>query len=80
MCLSIPARVIALHPQSRSVTVETLGVQRQVSSQLISPPLQLGEFVLLHIGFVMCRIDHHEAMESLECYRQMVEITTHADH
>lgn len=34
MCLSIPSRIVALHPEEQAVTVETLGVKRKVSSHL----------------------------------------------
>lgn len=71
MCLSIPSQVVALHPEENCVTVDTLGVRRKVSCMLLDTPLNEGEFVLLHIGFVMSRLDPQEALESLAYYRQI---------
>jgi hydrogenase expression/formation protein HypC len=71
MCLSVPSKVVEIHNDA-TVTVDTLGVKRRVSCHLISDPLELGDFVLIHIGFVMNKIDHHDAQESLELYRQIV--------
>lgn len=72
MCLSIPSQVVALHPELDQVTVDTLGVTRQVSTLLLGEPLAIGDYVLLHVGFAMSRVDAHEAAESLAYYRQML--------
>ncbi|WP_028115094.1 HypC/HybG/HupF family hydrogenase formation chaperone [Ferrimonas senticii] len=70
MCLSIPSEVVELHPDDR-VTVDTLGVKRQVSSQLIAEPLAIGDYVLLHVGFAMNKIDKATALETLTLLKQL---------
>ena len=72
MCLSIPSQVIAIDNERQSVTVDTLGVRRDVSSHLIAEPLELGDYVLIHIGFVMNKIDKEDALHSIELYREIV--------
>ena len=72
MCLSIPSQVIAIDNDRQSVTVDTLGVRRDVSSHLIAEPLELGDYVLIHIGFVMNKIDKEDALHSIELYREIV--------
>ncbi|MFM5842195.1 HypC/HybG/HupF family hydrogenase formation chaperone [Aeromonas sanarellii] len=79
MCLSIPSQVVLLHPEDNCVTVDTLGVQRRVSCMLLEEPLQVGDYVLLHIGFVMSKIDEAEALASLESFRQMVALMPKQD-
>ena len=66
MCLSIPSQVVQLHPEDNCVTVDTLGVQRRVSCMLLEEPLNLGDYVLLHIGFVMSKIDEEEAQAQMD--------------
>ncbi|KIO35098.1 HypC/HybG/HupF family hydrogenase formation chaperone [Shewanella sp. cp20] len=73
MCLSIPSRIVALHPDEQAVTVETLGVKRKVSSHLMNEPLALDDYVLIHIGFVMNKIDKADAEKSLALYQEIVE-------
>ncbi|MCE9678905.1 HypC/HybG/HupF family hydrogenase formation chaperone [Shewanella sp. AS1] len=73
MCLSIPSRIVELHPEQKAVTVETLGVKRKVSSHLINEPLALDDYVLIHIGFVMNKIDKADAEQSLELYQEIVD-------
>ena len=80
MCLSIPSQVVQLHPEDNCVTVDTLGVQRRVSCLLLEDPLALWDYVLLHIGFVMSKIDENEALASLESYRQMAALMPKQDN
>lgn len=79
MCLSIPSQVVELHPETQSVTVDTLGVKRTVSCHLLEEPLAVGDYVLIHIGFVMNKIDAVSAMESLTLYKEIVEKMEAAD-
>ncbi len=73
MCLSIPSKVVELHPEEQAVTVDTMGVKRKVSSHLLSEPLEIDDYVLIHIGFVMNKIDKVDAEQSLELYQEIVE-------
>ncbi|MGI2023514.1 HypC/HybG/HupF family hydrogenase formation chaperone [Shewanella glacialipiscicola] len=72
MCLSIPSQVVAIDNERQSVTVDTLGVRRDVSNHLMAEPLELGDYVLIHIGFVMNKIDKEDALHSIELYREIV--------
>ena len=73
MCLSIPSKVVLLHPEESAITVDTMGVKRKVSCHLIDEPIALDDYVLIHIGFAMNKIDKADALETLELYREMAE-------
>lgn len=74
MCLSIPSKVVKIDKENSIATVDTMGVQREASLALVGDEdLQIGDFVLLHIGFVMKKIDEQEALESLEIYRDIID-------
>ncbi|GLP97301.1 HypC/HybG/HupF family hydrogenase formation chaperone [Paraferrimonas sedimenticola] len=73
MCLSIPSKIVEFNPETSKATVDTMGVQREVSTHLIAEPLQVGDYVLIHVGFAMSKIDEDSALESLELYREMIE-------
>lgn len=70
MCLAIPSKVVAL--QGNVAVLETMGVQREASLDLMDEPLEVGDFVLLHVGFVVGKIDTKEALESLKLYAEMI--------
>ena len=72
MCLSIPSKVIEID-ENHVATVETLGVTRKVSLDLISEEVKVGEYVLIHVGYAMQKIDTQFALESLEVYQKIAE-------
>ena len=72
MCLSIPSKVIEID-ENNGATVETLGVTRKVSLDLISEEVKVGEYVLIHVGYAMQKIDTQFALESLEVYKKIAE-------
>lgn len=73
MCLAIPSRVISIDEKNNLATLETMGVQRQASLDLMDERVCVGEYVLLHIGYVMSKIDEKDALESLKLYEEMIE-------
>ncbi|GAA7779577.1 HypC/HybG/HupF family hydrogenase formation chaperone [Helicobacter pylori] len=70
MCLAIPSKVIAIN--DNVALLETLGVQREASLDLMVESVKVGDYVLLHIGYVMSKIDEKEALESIALYQEMI--------
>ncbi|MGN8484835.1 HypC/HybG/HupF family hydrogenase formation chaperone [Helicobacter pylori] len=70
MCLAIPSKVIAI--KDNVALLETLGVQREASLDLMGESVKVGDYVLLHIGYVMGKMDEKEALESIELYQEMI--------
>jgi len=74
MCLSIPSKVVKISEDKTMCTVDTMGVQRDANLMMMGEEdIQIGDYVLLHIGFVMNRIDEEEALASIETYREILE-------
>ncbi|MDP3120733.1 MAG: HypC/HybG/HupF family hydrogenase formation chaperone [Sulfuricurvum sp.] len=74
MCLSIPSKVVLIDIQNNSATVDTMGIQRTSSLDLMEEgSIQIGDYVLLHIGFIMSKIDEEDALESLKVYQEILE-------
>jgi hydrogenase expression/formation protein HypC len=74
MCLSIPSKVVKVSDDKTMCTVDTLGVQRDANLMMMEDDdVQVGNYVLLHIGFVMNKIDEEEALASIETYREILE-------
>ena len=73
MCLSIPSKVVELDNTANTATVDTMGVKRDVGLDLMQEnEVQIGDYVLLHVGFVMNKISEKEALLSLETYNQIL--------
>ena len=74
MCLSIPSKVVKISEDKTVCTVDTMGVQRDASLLMMGDDeVKIGDFVLLHIGFVMEKIDKKEALLSIETYKEILE-------
>ncbi len=71
MCLAIPSRVVEIDEISKTAIVETFGVKRKVSTMLLNEPLQVGDYVLVHVGFAMEKIDPEEAKKTLELFKEL---------
>ena len=73
MCLAIPSKVVSIDKSTNMAMLDTLGVQREASLDLMSEEVNIGEYVLLHIGYVMGKIDEEAAKLSLETYKEILE-------
>lgn len=71
MCLSIPSKVVSID-EDNMVTVDTMGVRRQASLDILGESVEIGEYVLIHIGFVISKIDEESAKESIETFKQIL--------
>ncbi len=72
MCLSIPSQIEEID-ENNIALVDTMGVKRKVSLDLIDEPVEVGDFVLIHVGFAMNKIDKERALDSLELYKEIVK-------
>jgi hydrogenase expression/formation protein HypC len=80
MCLSIPSKVVKIDKELNMATVDTMGVQRNASLDLIEEgEVVIGDYVLLHIGFIMNKIDEADALDSLELYKEIIEAMNEED-
>jgi hydrogenase expression/formation protein HypC len=80
MCLSIPSKVVKIDKELNMATVDTMGVQRNASLDLMAEDdIKLGDYVLLHIGFIMNKIDEEDALLSIETYKEILELMNEED-
>ena len=73
MCLGIPGQIIDIVDDENSIAkVEVSGVKRNVSIALVRPEgIEPGDWVLIHVGFAMSKIDEVEAHENLKALELM---------
>ncbi len=74
MCLSIPSKVTKIDKKRNVAVVNTLGVEREASLDLMAEnEVEIGDYVLLHIGFIMNKIDEKSALESIKTYKELLK-------
>lgn len=79
MCLSVPSKIIQISEHNMA-TVDSLGVQRQISLDLMPEPVEEGDYVLIHVGFAMNKIDESDALASLQLFQQMMDAEDQLDN
>ena len=72
MCLAIPSKVVAIKDQMG--TIDVSGVRREVSLLLLPEEVTLGDFVLVHAGFAIQKIDREAAEEALKLILEIEEL------
>ena len=74
MCLGIPAKIVELHQQNDLPMgkVEFGGILKEVCLAY-TPEAQVGDYVLVHVGFAISRIDEAEAQETMELLNELAE-------
>lgn len=84
MCLGIPGQIVAVgDADSKLATVDVLGVRREVNIACVvregeAPADCIGEWVLVHVGFAMNRIDEKEAQVTLDLLHALGEAQAEA--
>ena len=69
MCLAIPAQVIKLMAEEMAL-VDVGGIHKEISLALVENIAE-GDYVLLHVGYALNKIDQGEAEKTLALFRQM---------
>lgn len=72
MCLAIPGKILEIQEQGgiRSARVEFGGIVRQVSLDFV-PEAGLGDYVMVHVGFAISRVDQVEAARTYKLLQEM---------
>jgi len=76
MCLGVPGKVVSIEPDEFGVKMGTVsfgGIRKQVCLAYL-PDVEVGEYVIVHVGFAISKIDEKEAQEVFEILRKMDEL------
>ncbi|MCJ7663724.1 MAG: HypC/HybG/HupF family hydrogenase formation chaperone, partial [Desulfobacterales bacterium] len=71
MCLGIPGKVLSIAPTGLA-EVDFSGVRREVSLMLC-PETKVGDYVLVHVGFAIQRLEQEDALERLKLFEEIEE-------
>ena len=69
MCLGVPMQVITI--DGSDIVAEIDGVRREASLMILDDPVEVGDFVIVHAGFAISKLDEEEARETLAMMREM---------
>lgn len=69
MCLALPVRVVELLPEDQGI-IDLGGVRKTISLALLED-VKVGDYVILHVGYALTRLDPEEAEKTLALFAQM---------
>ena len=73
MCLGVPGRIVSLDDAGRKLaTVDVGGLKRQINVSCVDA--RVGDWVLVHVGFAMARIDEREAAATLKILQELGDV------
>lgn len=72
MCLAVPAKVVALLDASRAM-IDIGGVQKEISIELVED-VAVGDYVIVHVGYALSRLDEEEAAKTLALFAELDEM------
>jgi hydrogenase expression/formation protein HypC len=82
MCLGVPGKVLEIEPNSLGMTMGKVsfgGIAKEVCLAYV-PEAQVGDYVIVHAGFAISRLDEAEAMEVFDLLSQMEELAATESH
>lgn len=71
MCLAIPGQVCELISEKR-VMIDITGVKREADTSLLDEALEIGDYVLVHTGFIISKLDPEQAKEDLKLWEEIL--------
>lgn len=72
MCLAIPAQIVELRDQDLAV-VDLAGVKKEISLSLVDD-VAVGDYVIVHVGYALNKLDPEEAAKTLALFAEIGEI------
>lgn len=72
MCLAVPMEIVAI--EEGVAQVEIGGVKRQVRLDIIDEQPAVGDFVIVHAGFALRRLDRADALETIKLFQESLNL------
>jgi hydrogenase expression/formation protein HypC len=76
MCLAIPGKIVSIsgdEPLTRMGRIDFSGVMKQASLAYV-PEVKIGDYVIVHVGFALSKVDEDEAHKAFEYLKKMDEL------
>jgi hydrogenase expression/formation protein HypC len=71
MCLAVPSKIIAM--QGQMATIDVSGIRQEVSLLLLPEAAAIGDYVLVHAGFAIHKIDEAAAADTLNLLQEIAQ-------
>ena len=76
MCLGIPMKIITI--DGTDIVAEVDGVRRNASLMILDEEVGLGDYVVVHAGFAISKLDEADALETLQLMREAFPVENYS--
>jgi hydrogenase expression/formation protein HypC len=73
MCLAVPGKLMSIDQETQTGRVSFGGIVKEVNLAYV-PDVRIGEYVIVHVGFALSKVDEDEANRVFEYLREMDEL------
>ena len=70
MCLAIPLKIESINAEAKTALCSSMGMRREVRIDFIGEP-QIGDYVIVHAGFAIEKLDEKQALEDLQAWEDV---------
>lgn len=74
MCLAMPVQIVKLL-SGRQAIVNLGGIEKEISTSLLDG-VAVGDYVILHVGYALTKLDEKEAQRTLQLFAEMLQVTS----
>lgn len=72
MCLAIPGKIISFSDTEKNLAiVDFIGLQREINIQLLEDDIYIGDYVIVHVGYAIQKLDVEDALESIKTWKEL---------
>lgn len=72
MCLAVPTQIIRILDNQTALT-SLAGVEKEVSLALLQDDVQVGDFVIVHVGYALSKLDEEDAKKTLSYFEELLD-------
>lgn len=72
LCLGIPGKVISINQEENWAVIESFGIQKKVDTFLVDEEIQLADYLVVHAGYAIGKINLAEAQERLKLWEEIL--------
>ena len=73
MCIAVPGKITVIDDDLNVATIDVGGTTRHASADLV-PDVQVGDYVLVHAGFIINKLDEEDALETLKLFEEYMVV------
>lgn len=70
MCLAVPAKIVSVNGERAEVEIG--GIRREASLSLVADQVAVGDYVLIHTGYAIAKVDEKEARSILKTWKEVM--------